>query len=136
MLHYVDGDVTSGAAVAVVRRNFPNQFLHCFQAVSGYIAFVRAKPFPSDCGERRPHQRDEFQSAYIQIAAFRKEHVSQSVADDVATKLGTSVEVIPTLVSDPVMYRILVGLEHKDEIIDVIADLMELGISDYFLTHG
>jgi hypothetical protein len=50
--------------------------------------------------------------------------------------LGTSVEVIPTLVSDPVMYRILVGPEHKDEIIDVIADLMELGISDYFLTHG
>ena len=76
------------------------------------------------------------QSAYIQIGAFRKEHVSQSVADDVATKLGTSVEVIPTLVSDPVMYRILVGPEHKDEIIDVIADLMELGISDYFLTHG
>jgi hypothetical protein len=76
------------------------------------------------------------QSAYIQIGAFRKEHVSQSVAEDVATKLGTSVEVIPTLVSDPVMYRILVGPEHKDEIIDVIADLMELGISDYFLTHG
>jgi outer membrane protein TolC len=76
------------------------------------------------------------QSAYIQIGAFRKAHVSQSVADDVATKLGTSVEVIPTLVSDPVMYRILVGPEHKDEIIDVIADLMELGISDYFLTHG
>ena len=79
---------------------------------------------------------ESVKSAYIQIGAFRKEHVSQSVANDVATKLGTSVEVIPTLVSDPVMYRILVGPEHKDEIIDVIADLMELGISDYFLTHG
>jgi len=34
------------------------------------------------------------------------------------------------------MYRILVGPEHKDQIINVIADLMNLGISDYFLTRG
>ena len=47
-----------------------------------------------------------------------------------------TVEVVPTLISEPVMYRILVGPEHKDDIINTIADLMELGISDYFLTHG
>jgi len=75
-------------------------------------------------------------SAYIQIGAFRKENVSQRVAEDVSSKLGTTVEVVPTMVSDPVMYRILVGPEHKDKIISTIADLMELGISDYFLTHG
>ena len=55
---------------------------------------------------------------------------------DVAKKIGTRVEVRPTLVSDPVMYRILVGPEHKDQIVNVIADIMELGISDYFLTQG
>ena len=75
-------------------------------------------------------------SAYIQIGAFRKENVSESIAADISNKLGTSVEVVPTLVSDPVMYRILVGPEHKDEIINTIAELMELGISDYFLTQG
>ena len=58
------------------------------------------------------------------------------VAADISKKLGTRVEVRPTLVSDPVMYRILVGPEHKDQIINVIADLMDLGISDYFLTRG
>ena len=76
------------------------------------------------------------QSAYIQIGAFKKENVSQAVASDVSNKIGTDVEVIPTLISDPVMYRILVGPTHKDEIVRVIADIMELGISDYFLTHG
>ena len=76
------------------------------------------------------------QSAYIQIGAFKKENISQAVASDVSNKIGTDVEVIPTLISDPVMYRILVGPTHKDEIIGVIADIMELGISDYFLTHG
>ena len=75
-------------------------------------------------------------SAYIQIGAFRKENVSKSIAEDISSKLGTTVEVVPTMVSDPVMYRILVGPEHKDKIISTIADLMELGISDYFLTHG
>jgi len=62
--------------------------------------------------------------------------VSLRIADDISNKLGTTVEVIPTLISEPVMYRILVGPEHKDDIIETIADLMELGISDYFLTHG
>ena len=76
------------------------------------------------------------QSTYIQVGAFRKENVSLRIADDISNKLGTTVEVIPTLVSEPVMYRILVGPEHKDDIIETIADLMELGISDYFLTHG
>ena len=76
------------------------------------------------------------QSAYIQIGAFRKENVSVSIADDISNQIGTTVKVIPTLVSEPVMYRILVGPEHKDDIINTIADLMELGISDYFLTHG
>ena len=76
------------------------------------------------------------QSTYIQVGAFRKENVSLRIADDISNKLGTTVEVIPTLISEPVMYRILVGPEHKDDIIETIADLMELGISDYFLTHG
>ena len=76
------------------------------------------------------------QSAYIQIGAFKKENISQADASDVSNKIGTDVEVIPTLISDPVMYRILVGPTHKDEIVGVIADIMELGISDYFLTHG
>ena len=76
------------------------------------------------------------QSTYIQVGAFRKENVSLSIADDISNKLGVTVDVIPTLVSEPVMYRILVGPEHKDDIIATIADLMELGISDYFLTHG
>ncbi len=76
------------------------------------------------------------QSAYIQIGAFKKENISKAVASDVSNKIGTDVEVIPTLISDPVMYRILVGPTHKDEIVGVIADIMELGISDYFLTHG
>ena len=76
------------------------------------------------------------QSTYIQVGAFRKENVSLKIADDISNKLGTTVEVIPTLISEPVMYRILVGPEHKDDIINTIADLMELGISDYFLTHG
>ena len=76
------------------------------------------------------------QSTYIQVGAFRKENVSLRIADDISIKLGTTVKVIPTLVSEPVMYRILVGPEHKDDIIETIADLMELGISDYFLTHG
>ena len=53
-----------------------------------------------------------------------------------SNKIGTDVEVKPTLISDPVMYRILVGPTHKDEIIGVIADIMGLGISDYFLTQG
>jgi len=75
-------------------------------------------------------------SAFIQVGAFRKFNVSQAVADDIAQKIGKNVEVRPTLVSEPIMYRILVGPEHKDEIIDVIADLMELGISDFFLAHG
>ena len=75
-------------------------------------------------------------SAFIQVGAFRKFNVSQTVADDIAQKIGKNVEVRPTLVSEPIMYRILVGPEHKDEIIDVIADLMELGISDFFLAHG
>ncbi len=79
---------------------------------------------------------DPNQSAFIQIGAFKKEKVSKIVADDVAKKIGTRVEVRPTLVSDPVMYRILVGPEHKDQIVNVIADIMELGISDYFLTQG
>jgi len=76
------------------------------------------------------------QSAYIQIGAFKKENISLAVASDVSNKIGTEVEVIPTLISDPIMYRILVGPTHKDEIVGVIADIMELGISDYFLTHG
>ena len=76
------------------------------------------------------------QSAYIQIGAFKKENVSQAVANDISNKIGTDVEVKPTLISDPVMYRILVGPTHKDEIVGVIADIMGLGISDYFLTHG
>ena len=76
------------------------------------------------------------QSAYIQIGAFKKEDVSQAVANDVSNKIGTDVEVKPTLISDPVMYRILVGPTHKDEIIGIIADIMGLGISDYFLTQG
>ena len=76
------------------------------------------------------------QSTYIQVGAFRKENVSLRIADDISNKLGTTVEVIPTLISEPVMYRILVGPKHKDDIIKTIADLMELGISDYFLTHG
>ena len=76
------------------------------------------------------------QSAYIQIGAFKKENVSQAVANDVSNKIGTDVEVKPTLISDPVMYRILVGPTHKDEIVGVIADIMGLGISDYFLTQG
>ena len=76
------------------------------------------------------------QSAYIQIGAFKKENISLAVASDVSNKIGTDVEVIPTLISEPVMYRILVGPTHKDEIVGVIADIMELGISDYFLTHG
>ena len=76
------------------------------------------------------------QSTFIQVGAFRKENVSLRIADDISNKLGTTVEVIPTLISEPVMYRILVGPEHKDDIINTIADLMELGISDYFLTHG
>ena len=76
------------------------------------------------------------QSAYIQIGAFKKESVSEAVASDVSDKIGTDVEVRPTLISDPVMYRILVGPTHKDEIIDIIADIMGLGISDYFLTQG
>ena len=67
---------------------------------------------------------------------LKKEKVSKIVADDVAKKIGTRVEVRPTLVSDPVMYRILVGPEHKDQIVNVVADIMELGISDYFLTQG
>ena len=75
-------------------------------------------------------------SAFIQVGAFRKFNVSQAVADDIAQKIGKNVEVRPTLVSEPIMYRILVGPEHKNEIIDVIADLMELGISDFFLAHG
>ncbi len=79
---------------------------------------------------------DPNQSAFIQIGAFKKEKVSKIVADDVAKKIGTRVEVRQTLVSDPVMYRILVGPEHKDQIVNVIADIMELGISDYFLTQG
>ena len=79
---------------------------------------------------------DPNQSAFFQIGAFKKEKVSKIVADDVAKKIGTRVEVRPTLVSDPVMYRILVGPEHKDQIVNVIADIMELGISDYFLTQG
>ena len=76
------------------------------------------------------------QSAFIQVGAFKKEKVSKIVADDISKKIGTRVEVRPTMVSDPVMYRILVGPEHKDQIINVIADIMELGISDYFLTQG
>jgi|LULE01.1.fsa_nt_gb outer membrane protein TolC len=76
------------------------------------------------------------QSAFIQVGAFKKEKVSQIVADDISKKIGTRVEVRPTMVSDPVMYRILVGPEHKDQIVNVIADIMELGISDYFLTQG
>ena len=76
------------------------------------------------------------QSAYIQIGAFKKESVSEAVASDVSDKIGTDVEVRPTLISDPVMYRILVGPTHKDEIIGIIADIMGLGISDYFLTQG
>ena len=76
------------------------------------------------------------QSAYIQIGAFKKENVSQAVANDVSNKIGTDVEMRPTLISDPVMYRILVGPTHKDEIIGIIADIMGLGISDYFLTQG
>ena len=79
---------------------------------------------------------DPNQSAFIQVGAFKKENVSEIVAADISKKLGTRVEVRPTLVSDPVMYRILVGPEHKDQIINVIADLMNLGISDYFLTRG
>ncbi len=79
---------------------------------------------------------DPNQSAFIQIGAFKREKVSKIVADDVAKKIGSRVEVRPTLVSDPVMYRILVGPEHKDQIVNVIADIMELGISDYFLTQG
>ena len=79
---------------------------------------------------------DPNQSAFIQVGAFKKENVSEIVAADISKKLGTRVEVRPTLVSDPVMYRILVGPEHKDQIINVIADLMDLGISDYFLTRG
>ena len=79
---------------------------------------------------------DSNQSAFIQVGAFKKENVSEIVAADISKKLGTRVEVRPTLVSDPVMYRILVGPEHKDQIINVIADLMDLGISDYFLTRG
>ena len=54
------------------------------------------------------------QSAFIQVGAFKKEKVSQIVADDISKKIGTRVEVRPTMVSDPVMYRILVGPEHKD----------------------
>ena len=76
------------------------------------------------------------QSAYIQIGAFKKESISEAVASDVSNKIGTDVEVRPTLISDPVMYRILVGPTHKDEIIGIIADIMGLGISDYFLTQG
>ena len=76
------------------------------------------------------------QSAFIQVGAFKKEKVSQIVADDISKKIGTRVEVRPTMVSDPVMFRILVGPEHKDQIVNVIADIMELGISDYFLTQG
>ncbi len=79
---------------------------------------------------------DPNQSAFIQVGAFKKENVSEMVAADISKKLGARVEVRPTLVSDPVMYRILVGPEHKDQIINVIADLMDLGISDYFLTRG
>ena len=79
---------------------------------------------------------DPNQSAFIQVGAFKKENVSEIIAADISKKLGTRVEVRPTLVSDPVMYRILVGPEHKDQIINVIADLMDLGISDYFLTRG
>ena len=79
---------------------------------------------------------DPNQSAFIQVGAFKKESVSEIVAADISKKLGARVEVRPTLVSDPVMYRILVGPEHKDQIINVIADLMNLGISDYFLTRG
>ncbi len=79
---------------------------------------------------------DPNQSAFIQVGAFKKENVSEIVAADISKKLGARVEVRPTLVSDPVMYRILVGPEHKDQIINVIADLMDLGISDYFLTRG
>ena len=79
---------------------------------------------------------DPNQSAFIQVGAFKKESVSEIVAADISKKLGARVEVRPTLVSDPVMYRILVGPEHKDQIINVIADLMDLGISDYFLTRG
>ena len=76
------------------------------------------------------------QSAFIQIGAFKKESISEAVASDVSNKIGTDVEVRPTLISDPVMYRILVGPTHKDEIIGIIADIMGLGISDYFLTQG
>ncbi len=79
---------------------------------------------------------DPNQSAFIQVGAFKKENVSEIVAADISKKLGARVEVRPTLVSDPVMYRILVGPEHKDQIINVIADIMDLGISDYFLTRG
>ncbi len=79
---------------------------------------------------------DPNQSAFIQVGAFKKENVSEIVAADISKKLGARVEVRPTLVSDPVMYRILVGPEHKDQIINVIADLMDLGVSDYFLTRG
>ena len=79
---------------------------------------------------------DPNQSAFIQVGAFKRENVSEIVAADISKKLGARVEVRPTLVSDPVMYRILVGPEHKDQIINVIADLMDLGISDYFLTRG
>jgi hypothetical protein len=80
----------------------------------------------SSCGSGRP-------TVYLELL---KKNISQAVAIDVSTKIGTDVEVIPTLISDPVMYRILVGPTHKDEIVGVIADIMELGISDYFLTHG
>ena len=75
-------------------------------------------------------------SLKFDASAFKKENVSEVVAADISKKLGTRVEVRPTLVSNPVMYRILVGPEHKDQIINVIADLMDLGISDYFLTQG
>ena len=59
---------------------------------------------------------DPNQSAFIQVGAFKKENVSEIVAADISKKLGARVEVRPTLVSDPVMYRILIGPEHKDQI--------------------
>ena len=48
---------------------------------------------------------DPNQSAFIQVGAFKKENVSEIVAADISKKLAR-VEVRPTLVSDPVMYRI------------------------------
>ena len=76
------------------------------------------------------------QAAFIQIGAFQSENISKKVAEDISKKTGEKVIVEPTLITEPIYYRILVGPTHKDSVFEVISKLVDIGIKDYFLTSS